>query len=105
MPSVPRTGSIRVAIAGSARAPMPREQIVIPSWQTAKYWSSLLLAAFTSPAEACPSSRSRSTCVPRILTKANSAATNRPFKATSNNAAKILRAGKPSDAKSRTTPS
>jgi hypothetical protein len=40
-----------------------------------------------------------------ILTKANSAATNRPFKATSKSAARILRIGRPADATtSRMTP-
>ena len=104
-PSVSSSGSIRFAMAGSARAPMPSEQTVMPSWQTARYWSSFCWAILTMLAEGLPSSTSRSTCVARILTKANSAATNRPFKATSKSAARILRTGRPADATtSRMTP-
>src|SRR3712207_8518581 len=36
-PSGSRRGSMTTATAGSPRAPNPREEIVIPSWQTARY--------------------------------------------------------------------
>jgi hypothetical protein len=101
-PSAPKRGSITVATAGSPSQPKPREEIVIPSWQTARYASSLPVAALTIPAPALPSRSSLSTCVARIFTKANSAATNRPFKTTRNSAARILSAG--STRSSRTTP-
>jgi hypothetical protein len=104
-PSVSSNGSMRFAMAGSAKAPMPSEQTVMPSWQTARYWSSFCWAILTIPAEGLPSSTSLSTCVARIRTKANSAATNRPFRATSKRAATILRTGRATDATtSRITP-
>jgi hypothetical protein len=36
IPSGSSRGSIRAATAGSPKAPRPREEIVIPSWQTAR---------------------------------------------------------------------
>ena len=36
IPSGSRRGSMRAATAGSPRAPRPREEIVIPSWHTAR---------------------------------------------------------------------
>src|SRR5215210_858632 len=99
------SGSMRFAMAGSARAPMPSEQTVMPSWQTARYWSSFSWATLTRRAEGLPSSTRRSTCVPLIRTKANSAATNRPLSATRKRAARILRIGRAADATtSRMTP-
>src|SRR5215211_3029018 len=92
IPSRSNSGSITVATAGSPSQPRPREEIVMPSWQTARYASSLPVASLTIPAPALPSRSSRSTCVDRIFTRANSAATNRPFRTTRNSAARILSA-------------
>jgi hypothetical protein len=89
-----KRGSITVATAGSPSQPSPREEIVMPSWQTARYASSLPVAVLTIPAAVLPSRSSLSTCVARIFTKANSAATNRPFRTTRNSAARILSAGR-----------
>ena len=36
--SSPKSGSIRSAIAGSPRKPMPSEASVIPNWQADRYW-------------------------------------------------------------------
>src|SRR5215203_4693810 len=60
--------------------------MVIPSWHTERYESSLSVAFLRSPDEVLPSRTSPSTCVERIFTSPNSAATNRPFSATRNKA-------------------
>src|ERR671917_1132314 len=79
-------GSRRCLNAGSPIHPKPSEEIVIPSWHTERYESSLSVAFLRSPDERLPSRTSPSTCVERIFTSPNSAATNRPFRATRNKA-------------------
>src|SRR5829696_5886394 len=85
-------GSRRCLKAGSPIHPSPSEEMVIPSWQTERYESSLPVASLRSPTERLPSRASRSTCVERIFTSPNSAATNRPFRATKNSARTTRRA-------------
>src|SRR5215207_7799550 len=77
-------GSRRCLKAGSPIHPKPSEEMVIPSWHTERYESSLSVAFLRSPDEVLPSRTSPSTCVERIFTSPNSAATNRPFRATRN---------------------
>src|SRR5215210_4810397 len=79
-------GSRRCLNAGSPIHPKPSEEMVIPSWHTERYESSLSVAFLRSPDEVLPSRTSPSTCVERIFTSPNSAATNRPFRATRNKA-------------------
>src|ERR671916_3510280 len=79
-------GSRRCLNAGSPIHPKPSEEIVIPSWHTERYESSLSVAFLRSPDERLPSRTSPSPCVERIFTIPNSAATNRPFRATRNKA-------------------
>src|SRR5215204_6726516 len=79
-------GSRRCLKAGSPIHPKPSEEMVIPSWHTERYESSLSVAFLRSPDEVLPSRTSPSTCVERIFTSPNSAATNRPFRATKNSA-------------------
>jgi putative salt-induced outer membrane protein YdiY len=62
----------------------------------------LSVASSTNPAEVLPSRTSLSTCEALIFTKANSAATNRPFKATRMSAKTSVR---PSRANPFTAPS
>src|SRR5215203_6013070 len=83
-------GSRRCLNAGSPIHPKPSEEMVIPSGHTERYESSLAVAFLRSPDEVLPSRTSPSTCVERIFTSPNSAATNRPFRATRNKA-KITR--------------
>src|SRR5215208_1187785 len=68
-------GSRRCLKAGSPIHPKPSEELVIPSWHTERYESSLPVASLRSPDEVLPS-----------RTSPNSAATNRPFRATKNSA-------------------
>src|SRR5215213_4756988 len=79
-------GSRRCLKAGSPIHPKPSEEMVIPSWHTERYESSLSVASLRSPDEVLPSRTNPSTCVERIFTSPNSAATNRPFRATKNSA-------------------
>src|SRR5918999_6586376 len=79
----PSTDSIRLAIAGSPRKPMPSEAIVMPSWQAARYSSMRSICLSASAAPDLPSSRICSTRLSRARTSANSAATKKPLAATS----------------------
>src|SRR5215207_3320401 len=81
-----KKGSRRCLKAGSPIHPKPSEEMVIPSWHTERYESSLSVASLRSPDERLPSRTSPSTWVERIFTSPNSAATNRPFRATKNSA-------------------
>src|SRR5215212_4586622 len=87
-------GSKRCLNAGSPIHPKPSEEMVIPSWHTERYESSLSVAFLRSPDERLPSRTSPSTCVERIFTSPNSAATNRPFSATKNSARTTRRASR-----------
>jgi hypothetical protein len=83
-PTTPPSGSSsRFAIAGSPMKPIPIEAIVIPSWQAERYSSILSSWSSASEAPRSPSSRSCSSRVSRARTSANSAATKKPFAATS----------------------
>src|SRR5215208_6449354 len=79
-------GSRRCLKAGSPIHPKPSEEMVIARWHTERYESSLSVAFLRRLAEVLPSCTSPSTCVERIFTSPNSAATNRPFRATKNSA-------------------
>ena len=73
-------GSIRLAIAGSPRKPMPIEAIVIPIWQVDRYLS-MPSSCFDDPASAAVA-RLGQRLEPRDRrerTSANSAATNIPL--------------------------
>src|SRR5215203_3241654 len=79
-------GSRRCLNAGSPIHPKPSVVLVNDTWPTERYESSLAVASLRSPDERLPSRTSPSTCVERIFTSPNSAATNRPFRATKNSA-------------------
>src|SRR5215210_3996079 len=65
--------------------------MVNASWHTERYESSLSVAFLRRPDERLPSRTNPSTCVERIFTSPNSAATNRPFSTTKNSARTTMR--------------
>src|ERR671922_344571 len=81
--TLPSGSSRSEAIAGSPMKPMPREAIVMPSWHADRYSSMRSISCSASAAPFWPSSRICSTRLPRARTSANSAATKKPFRATS----------------------
>ena len=75
--------SMSFAIAGSARKPMSRFVIVIPSWAPESCVERLRSALSTPRAAPSPDSAARSTVDRSTVTKENSAATNAPQASTS----------------------
>jgi hypothetical protein len=71
-------------MAGSAKAPMPSEHIVIPSWAPASITDSSFEALIPARARPSPSAASCSNRDRRAASTANSAATNAPLAASSN---------------------
>jgi hypothetical protein len=80
-PAAASTGSSSDAIAGSPRAPSPREDRDA-ELAHGEVGVELVGGLLEEPDERRPSRTSPSTCVERIFTSPNSAATNRPFRAT-----------------------
>ena len=70
--------SMRSEIAGSARKPIARLVTVMPTWAPESWVDSDLRASCTPRAPSSPLAAARSTSVRSTVTKANSAATNRP---------------------------
>src|SRR5688572_10397080 len=79
----PMIGSIRSAIAGSPRNPIPIEASVIPTCEAATYSSTCVIWWSASAARRSPSSASGSIRDFRDRTIANSAATKNPLTSTS----------------------
>lgn len=79
-----KTGYIRKENAGSPIHPRASEVIVIPSWQADRYISWLRLIFRAISALYPYLLLRRFICVPRILTRLNSAATKNPFNSTNN---------------------
>jgi hypothetical protein len=63
--------------------PIPSEAMVMPSWQAERYSSMRSISCRARPAPRSPSSRICSSRLSRARTSANSAATKKPFAATS----------------------
>src|SRR5918997_2837983 len=82
-----RTGSMRCETAGSPTQPRAREATVIPTWQTERFESRSRRVSRTRPARAIPSCSSCTMRDSRTRTRANSAATKKPFRATRTKAA------------------
>ena len=78
MPSASSGSSTISAIAGSARKPMPRFVIVIPTWAPDSWVDRERIATRTPSAAVSPSFAARSTCLRSTVTNANSAATKTP---------------------------
>jgi hypothetical protein len=88
----PRGSSSRLATAASPRKPMPIEASVIPTWQVERYSSILSTSSSARSTPRAPSSFSASSLSRRARTSANSAATKKPFSATSTTTASRNRA-------------
>src|SRR3712207_5911798 len=90
IPNVSRRGAMRWETAGSPTQPRPREATVIPTWQTERLASRSRRASCTTRARALPSCSSCTMRDSRTRTRANSAATKKPLRATSTSATKRL---------------
>ena len=82
-PRARRGPSMRSEIAGSARKPIARLVIVMPTWAPDSWVDSERSARWMPAAEASPSAAARATLVRSTVTKENSAATKRPAATTS----------------------
>ena len=82
-PTASRGPSISSAIAGSARKPIARLVMVMPTWAPESWVESDRRARCTPAAAASPSAAARATLVRSTVTKENSAATKTPAATTS----------------------
>src|SRR5213594_649796 len=84
------SGFSSAAKTGSPTQPRPRLARVMPNWQALKEASRLAITRRATFAPRCPLSMRGESCVSRIFTSANSAATKKPLSSTSATTARSL---------------